>query len=742
MLQNGPTARDLTARYILALSIVALLSSVGQVLIQYEMVRQSSDAHVINVAGRQRMLSQRLSKAALELRAYPALGDVTPVAHEFRETLRVWERSHEDLQHGSLDRSLPGRNSPEVRALFATGERYFQAMRQAGWELAAVVGRRAAPAADLAEPVSTILANQGPFLHTMDRIVLQYQHEAERKVRALKVIELCLFSLTLVVLTAEGLLVFRPAVRRVAHTIAELTRVQLELRKSQAELETKVEQRTADLRKSEQAFRTIFESASVGVAQVDPRDGRFLRVNPTLCAITQYSEDELLHKTFSEITHPDERDADFAHFQRMVRGEIPRYEAQKRYVRRDGRAVWAQVSVTLLRDAAGVPERTVSIVHDISTRVEAERALRRSEEHFRTLAEAVPQIVWTADAELRVNYFNRRWSEYTGMAPALPSTSALRAVVHPAERARLDGLWEDARRRGLPFEIEHRLRAADGSYRWHLTRGLPLFDEQHRAVRWFGSCTDIEDQKQSQLAAEGANRSKDEFVALISHELRTPLMAILGWAAAMRERRADPDLVARATNIIQHNAQTQAQLVEDLLDMSRIISGKMEIEQRPTDVDAAVTAALDTVRPAADRKHIRLDVVHADVPTPVMGDAQRLQQVFWNLLSNAIKFTPEDGRVEVRVEATDRVHVSVCDNGRGIDPRFLPHVFERFQQAQQGSARSHGLGLGLAIVRQLVELHDGSISAQSEGEGRGACFVVELPMLPAESGAADLHPRH
>ena len=177
---------------------------------------------------------------------------------------------------------------------------------------------------------------------------------------------------------------------------------------------------------------------------------------------------------------------------------------------------------------------------------------------------------------MRIEYLNKGWYEYTGIPPGEPSALDMRQVIHPDEHTRLEDLGEDVRRRGLPFETEQRLRARDGSYRWHLTRALPLFDEDHNVVRWFGTCTDIEDQKQNQLAAESASRSKDEFVALMSHELRTPLTAILGWTAVMRESHEDRELTARATSIIERNARTQARLVEDLLDMTRIINGKMK----------------------------------------------------------------------------------------------------------------------------------------------------------------------
>jgi CheY-like chemotaxis protein len=232
-------------------------------------------------------------------------------------------------------------------------------------------------------------------------------------------------------------------------------------------------------------------------------------------------------------------------------------------------------------------------------------------------------------------------------------------------------------------------------------------------------------------AAEEANRLKDEFLAVLSHELRTPLNAILGWARILRAGTLGPDDVPRAIETIERNAQAQAQLIEDLLDVSRIVSGKLRLEMRPVDIGEVVSEAMDTVRPTADARGVTLTAAISHTG-PVSGDAQRLRQVIWNLLSNSIKFTPKGGSVHVRAEQTiATVRLSVADSGQGIDPEFLPHVFDRFRQGATtaGVARRTGLGLGLAIVRHLVEAHGGTVHAASDGPGKGATFTVELPVM-------------
>ena len=251
---------------------------------------------------------------------------------------------------------------------------------------------------------------------------------------------------------------------------------------------------------------------------------------------------------------------------------------------------------------------------------------------------------------------------------------------------------------------------------------------------------------QAKKEAEEANRLKDDFLATVSHELRTPLTAMLGWVHILRNRALDPQRVAHAVEVIERNARAQAQLIEDLLDVSRIVSGKMRLDVQPVDPAELIETAIESVRPAADAKHVRIRKVLDGSAGPISGDAARLQQVIWNLLSNAIKFTPQHGQVQVRLERINsHIEITVSDTGAGISPEFLPYVFERFRQADQKLNRHHGgLGLGLAIVRHLVELHGGEVSVYSQGEGQGATFTVVLPLMiihhqPAEDKSR-VHP--
>ena len=245
--------------------------------------------------------------------------------------------------------------------------------------------------------------------------------------------------------------------------------------------------------------------------------------------------------------------------------------------------------------------------------------------------------------------------------------------------------------------------------------------------------------------AERANRLKDEFLATISHELRNPLNAILGWAHMMRVGKLNEANTERAVETIYRNAKSQSQLVSDLLDVSRIISGKLRLDVRTVDLISIVNAAIDSIRPAADAKAIRLQALLDPAAGPISGDADRLQQIVWNLLTNAVKFTPKSGRIHVRVQRINsHVEIVVSDSGVGISKEFLPYVFDRFRQADASSTRIHGgLGLGLSIVRQLVDLHGGSVSVQSEGQGKGATFTITLPFVAVISNQKEdesVHP--
>ncbi|MFO7278132.1 MAG: ATP-binding protein [Pseudomonadota bacterium] len=375
-------------------------------------------------------------------------------------------------------------------------------------------------------------------------------------------------------------------------------------------------------------------------------------------------------------------------------------------------------------------------------------SLELDEERLYRLAAGTSHLIWTATTQgalQQITENGRRAMDW-------------RALVHPDDLPALLAAWDRARGGGEPFEHRCRLRRSgtEGEWRMQIVRGRPLRDPRGRVQKWVGICVDAhepadredelrqarDEAERQRRAAELANHMKDEFLATVSHELRAPLNAISGWAGLLRQGRLDPAMVMRAAQTIENNVRAQAKLIDDLLDISRIASGKFRLELRELDPAVAVEAAVETTRPTAAAKDIRIETRIDRGVCRVTGDLQRLQQAVSNLLSNAVKFTPSGGLVTVELSVHDAcAQIVVRDTGVGIPPAFLPHVFERFRQADRPvERRSRGLGLGLSIVRHIVELHGGFIRAESEGEGRGATFTIQLPCTAAQPSASRSSP--
>jgi PAS domain S-box-containing protein len=383
---------------------------------------------------------------------------------------------------------------------------------------------------------------------------------------------------------------------------------------------------------------------------------------------------------------------------------------------------------------------------DITARTHAEEALRESGERQRFMAESMPLKIFTARADGVVDYFNQQWRDYSGLPLEQMEGWDKTKLIHPDDMDENAKCWRHSLATGEPFQMEIRFRHADGSYRWHLTRAHAKRDAQGKVSMWVCSSTDIDSIKQAgeekkQLLeneriarneAERANRIKDEFLSTLSHELRTPLNAILGWAQLISQGTPSQEAVQRGLETIERNARAQNKLIDDLLEMSSIISGKIRLDVQQLDLAGIVEAAVESVTPAVEAKNIHLIKKIDPVAGSVSGDQHRLQQIIWNLLSNAVKFTPKRGNIEVIVQrVASHLEVTVKDSGIGVKPEFLAYIFDRFRQADSSLTRHYGgLGLGLAIVKQLVALHGGTVHAESPGEGLGASFILNLPLAP------------
>jgi PAS domain S-box-containing protein len=377
-------------------------------------------------------------------------------------------------------------------------------------------------------------------------------------------------------------------------------------------------------------------------------------------------------------------------------------------------------------------EQKIKHQAELLRRREREVFERRSQERFRQLMDALPQLVFVAGPDLRFHYWNNRAADYLGVPASEPLTpEQMFEFVHPDDRAHGQAQWARAVSTGNEAEAPMRVRRrSDGAYRWFQFRALAQRGDSGMISGWIVAANDIDAERHAIEQAELASRMKEEFLAIVSHELRNPLNAIKGWTHLLRSNKLDRPKTAKALETIERNVDLQAALIEDILDVSNIVRGKLNLNVRTIHFAAVIEAALAAVRPAAEARGLVLDYRMEADDDIVSGDADRLQQVCWNLLSNSIKFTERGGRVSIVLRCTaDELIMMVRDTGKGISPAFLPFVFERFRQAENATTRVHGgLGLGLAIVRHLVELHGGDVRAESEGENAGATFWVKLPL--------------
>lgn len=453
-----------------------------------------------------------------------------------------------------------------------------------------------------------------------------------------------------------------------------------------------------------------------------------------------YQASEVIGKHISILIPSDRLEEEQEILRRIRRGErIDHIETIR--VRKDGSQFHISLTISPILNDRGEITGASKIGRDISERKLSEGARQATEERLRAVVEATPECVKIVRPNGTVEYMNQAGLHFI----EANSEEEIRGqCVFDLIAAEHRDHWIDCHRRVCSGERVHwdfEVTGLKGTRRWMETHAVPLqLDDgqigQLAVTREISSQKQYEQEREALLRSERAARSdaerasqlKDEFLATLSHELRTPLNAVLGWSQILRRSTAPEDL-EQGLEVIERNAKLQAQLIEDLLDMSRIISGKVVLDVQPTELVMVVSAAMDSVRPSANAKEIRLRTFFDPEGGLVLGDATRLQQIVWNLLTNAIKFTPQGGVVDIILRGIEgKVELTVRDTGIGIDPQYLPSIFERFRQVDSSTTRRFGgLGLGLSIVRHLVELHGGSIRVESLGKGQGTSFVLELP---------------
>jgi len=516
------------------------------------------------------------------------------------------------------------------------------------------------------------------------------------------------------------------------------------------------------LQEQTKLLQVIIDSIGDGLILAN-QQGEFVLFNRAAVAIFGQLSNEKSHQEWSStygLFLSDQKtlfpDAELP-LARAIKGEY--VNDVEVFVRReDAENRWVSVSGYPVVDTSSEITGGVIVCRDITERKQAEAALKESEERFRNMANNSPFMVWVTDSTSYCTFLSDSWYQFTGQTEETGLGFGWINALHPEDREQAKNVFLTANECQEPYRVEFRVGRKDGGYSWAIDAAAPRFSESGQFEGFIGSVIDITERKQmeterdlvlqleqtARAEAERANRIKDEFLAVLSHELRSPLNPILGWSQLLIGGKLSAAKTAKAYETIERNARLQSQLIEDLLDVSRILQGKLRLTVASVNLATIILSALETVQLAAEAKQIQIETILNPHVGQVVGDTSRLQQIVWNLLSNAVKFTPEGGRVEVELTQIEhKVEIKVTDTGKGIVPDFLPYVFEHFRQEDGATTRKFGgLGLGLAIVRQLVELHGGTVFAESNGEGQGATFTVRLPLLNDDSRRQEEEERH
>lgn len=496
----------------------------------------------------------------------------------------------------------------------------------------------------------------------------------------------------------------------------------------------------AELAASEARYRHTFEHAGIGIAHVAP-DGRWLRANERLCEILGYDASELLERTYAELSHRQDLESDAKQWEMLRRGEIGDYGVERRFETKGGGLVHTEVRLVREEDETGALRHLIVVLQDITGRKLAEDTLRVYERAL----DATQNGVIITDATLNdhpIVYVNPAFLKITGYSQSEVVGRNCRFLNAKAREQAAVGAVRRAIAARAPCSVLLRNHRKDGEAFWNQLSIAPVEDATGRLTHFVGVTVDASERVQAvaereellasagtaRREAESANRAKDRFLSVVSHELRSPLNAILSWTSLLRGASAED--MARMIDAIEASVHSQTRLVNDLLDASRIGSGSLELETARIDLEALVRSAVNHLTPSASDRGITLEIA-AQGPAFASVDAERIDQVIRNLVDNALKFTPRGGRVAVELsESNASWRLAVRDDGRGVTAEALPHVFDEFwREERKGSNVSKGLGLGLPIVKHLVERHGGVVRLESDGEDRGTTVWVELPRV-------------
>jgi PAS domain S-box-containing protein len=492
---------------------------------------------------------------------------------------------------------------------------------------------------------------------------------------------------------------------------------------------------------SEQRLRTTFTSIGDAVIATDNL-GCIERMNTVAEELTGWKFEEARGRPLDEvfrIVHEHTREVVENPVARVLReGRIVGLANHTVLLARDGREFVIEDSAAPIRQEDGTLDGVVLVFQNATPRRQAERALAEREQQFQVLADNIPALCWMADATGTVLWYNSRWYEYTGTTPEAMQGEGWRSVVDPKVLPDVLERWHASIASGMRFEMVFTLRGADGTPRPFLTRSAPVRDAAGQVMRWFGTNVDISEQQAAQDSLRQADRRKDEFLATLAHELRNPLAPVSNAVTLLKSKGDDPQTREWASTIIERQAQSMARILDGLLDVSRITRGTLTLQKQRVSLASVLDNAVEVAQPLLTTHRHQLTSTLRPQTIEVEVDPLRLSQLIGNLLINAAKYTDPGGRIELSAVVMDqRVTVSVKDNGIGLEPASIGQIFQMFSQVKSALDRSEGgLGIGLAVVKGLAELHGGSVEAQSQGLGQGSTFSVHLPLAPRLPAAA------
>lgn len=741
-------------QYLLFISSIVVIIIANQAIIQYDLSLQNEDARLINIAGRQRMLSQRIAKRVLYIRdELQATGKCNSAGLDSLKTfVDSFEKVHFSLLKGSTEFGLSDRRTAHTDSLLVANTPALTAI--------VTVSREVIANPDLAtaeKATRVITENELKFLITMEYTVAAFEHEAEAKLHRLKIIEIILAILALVVLVLQFRHSFRPMIRDLRNNIETLADVNKELIATNEELQTSEEEIRSNLdqinalqdnlAQSEQRYREMVEGATDMIYELDEA-GRFNYTNPVTETVTEYSKEELRTKSFWDLIHPDYRN----HVIKFYRNQQAQ-GSQSTYLEfpihtKNGFEIWLGQNVKMIMSENRLKKVSV-VARDITVLYSAREALRTNEQLFRTLAEKAPVGIYQLKPDGKVTFMNKRWFEITGVDPENARRETRIAAIHHEDRHRVTMAWEQALKDKAELSIEFRYDTRARGTRWVSNHISPIYATTGEVLGFIGTTTDItklkeaeQDLREAKDKAEDATRAKSQFLSMMSHEIRTPMNAIIG-LTNMLIQDAPRDDQRESLKLLQFSGENLLHIINDILDFSKIEAGKLALENEDFNLQALMLNTRNMLEQRARDKGIELFFQYDEtLPQYVKGDSVRLGQIITNLLGNAIKFT-ERGYAELAILSAgtqDKKHnitFRVRDTGIGIEKDKINVVFESFSQARSDTTRKFGgTGLGLSITKRLLELMGSHIEVESTA-GYGSTFSFTLLLEEGQAKTED-----